>query len=1142
MIYRVEIKDKNDVWQDVDIFTANSLQFSSSIADSINPSDIKTPFSFPTRLPYNLNNRTIFDYDILTDMTSNMRIAYDTKMYDSGDNLMLEGVATLRSVVTNVAEPYFDFMFEDRASKFMKELNDIKYYEIFSGETDFETYDNLSDRLGAGYTNDNVHFPYINLCNDNDADVAKRQYIQHGTNGDATGFLPAVKYKYIVERCFDKLGYNVRSKLFNIGTTSDGTINTDDLYLVHGFGMQGDGATRVISLTPKKSVLQINDDTINQSSNASNQSSIYQDTGYGTKQTPPTNFSTTKLIVTPESRVGYEELYPTAYQANWDDTSVGYIGAKASFDAELIHNGNINHVIPEAYKTSDFSLEIPMFYEENASGESVPFFVREINPLASSAKIKIVTAIYENGSLVCEAPLYGENGRVIELNVSDATISAGSDQHKSGGALVVDEWLTTADVQNDFKMTWDGFKMYPKVHEVDFKFKAGNQYQTRLEYRMVSGTINADVFTIEVAGLIAKALPASEKTIDVYQAAKAKIAFQDDADMAKLKVTIRSKGWATETNWDIANMDDDFKLITGFKKFGEISAANILRDLMKRFRIQLYWDVNNDRFVFDTASELKGYIADTSESISDSIDTLKAISVDLNVNVPNEISIKNKDYDDFFDKDLSDLLTPFGSYEGKARLSLTDVPNSTYNESKLSYKFDTALINKSICGDKTGAYIEDDGDMGSEGIVYNEFGTLDKVGLRVTYLSNVSLPTNIYQHAWNPVLKELIYKHAAITFMDAAVVNQIGSNDLAIRSYDADDETIPYGFYDYFTSQEDVMYNFLPKLNVDIVKPTDFIKDVEFRDRNYSIDSNTDASLAVMSLDGNIHKTNFNGKIKALAINKTTMFEPSLKQLLDITTAAAGNMPSIQSAIIANNLLRTLSNAGVLEYARWIYLFLTDADVSFALRNVINPTAYTGQIVQPLTFTENYGITSFNGTGYVNTGFTPSTDSTEGDTPSAISFGFGTHEDYDGYGGCGVWGQAGVNKGVTDIVMNKDIGNGIYRTQMNLNNDTSNFKDGAQTVHSGNIHASRLVSNEVRAFSDMNIVDTLPQNGHKLPDGEFTLFGVNDYTTGTTVLKNGMRSTMTYAYYIEESIWGTGNAKLQTLYDAFRLYESAYGY
>jgi len=124
--------------------------------------------------------------------------------------------------------------------------------------------------------------------------------------------------------------------------------------------------------------------------------------------------------------------------------------------------------------------------------------------------------------------------------------------------------------------------------------------------------------------------------------------------------------------------------------------------------------------------------------------------------------------------------------------------------------------------------------------------------------------------------------------------------------------------------------------------------------------------------------------------------DPAVEALLAQAATDGATPMSGDNITYSNTLVTSLKSAGIWDKLDVFYVFATNGDEEFARYNWKDPSTFkcTETGAGALTFTGNEGFTA-DGTNYLNTNFTPSTDATQYSNPGS-SFGVKIETDVSG--------------------------------------------------------------------------------------------------------------------------------------------------
>ena len=1159
---KIEIKDKGlfPSWDSLDLFKVDSLQYTTQTVDDSAQENINTPFSIPTDIPYTATNKTIFNYTFEDSLLKGSSEGYNARVRNDNGDVIMEGIIIIESIVENIESPYYSITFKDKVSQFISELSEKSVRDVLVNSS-IDNEFNFSTKT-RDYNGTDVEFPYIDMCNDTkvgDELERGRQYISHGFKGESFGFLPSIKTKYLIEAMFDGENYDVVSSLFKINDADGGTtLKADDMYHIFGESPVGNDNSRTFNIRPNiDGVIYRNSNTYNVNyTHLSGTWTSFDGNGNYTKSYlhPPTNFDTDGVV---DDSLFYSSTKGSSNVDGWNEKTVGYVASKCNFNAEALINSSSGQLTA----TGDFKIEIPMCYMDGDGmfgsdvDQEFPWFIKRIHPSTSSGYVSLNMVIYEDGYEAGRIGFNDENGDPLKWDISDATVTASTMPHYTDFPNQDPDLRTLKDASTFGNpspsnltaytvMNFTSKDFFPSIEDVDFDVVAGRKYQCRIEPVFSDQLISA-TFSASTLLLVGQPSPthywydeSREQTATFKDMPKSKLyMLGNNAD--DLTVTVRSKYWDTvdedgrlKTRWNIARFEDNINVVDSLENL-EMTAWDLLRDVMQRFRCDMFWDISNQRFVFDTAMERRGYIMNLPNNdysnISLSIDNSKPIEVDVNRNVPKNIEITNKDYGDWIDSELEEKFKPFGSYKGDAPTALTGGTGNIYTSGTLSYNFQTALINRTLCGDVSDETFDSEEFFDEYGTVRNEFAKIKDIGVRIAYLKESNSNFRIYKHDWYGT--ELNgrggARYTGVVSRELPVItNKLGSDLLNVLP-PAEGDILPSGFYSYMSAQENVMGAFLPKLKASIVLPDEIVSNNDHKYNYFGIQSSPNTRLGILNLDGELGSNNFQGDFTAVAYNKTTLFEPEVDATLQNEIDNDRDIPTIQLAVSINNVIKEMKSInGGQEWddMKYFYLHCGETNNDLKVTNWKDFNKYKGT-VNGIVEMNKWGIKNLSNdvanrnspNGWVDTGFVPSLDTSGfGNHWENTSLGFGTGLSYRDNGtALGVWSDGAY----TSVRLNREYSPTAWRQEVLINSSAYHFTttggNNPKTYGRNFAVAPNGLDIEVWAegvFADKTVITA--QSVNSVPTASVTLLGVNEARTGfTNQVISGFVGTLQYNYY-----------------------------
>ena len=1141
----------NGIWFDLDLFKQESVQYTTQTIDPDAQSNINIPFSIPTEVPYTSGNKAVFGYTFEDALSSPDSNGYSARVYNDNDEIVMEGVMIIESIEMNILDPRYVLRFNDNASKLISELSENTMYDILK-DTSLDTEETFIHYC-RDYQNADIELPYIDMCNDTestDNPISPRQYLEYGSDGDKSGYIPALKTRTLISELFNSVGYNVRSAFFNInnGNEPSSTLNTEDLYSIFGKRIYGDDNSRQWELTPFNIALFKNEDTYSgqpEPNQCADWSKPYTTTYNGQETDDPSNKDIAGLPDANE-HLYYRKTVSASSSNGWNSNDNGYIVSTAGFEGESKVKADNDSLTP----TGSFTISLPILEYEGdglfgtSVGETYPWFVNEIDLSKSTAKVELSVVLYEEGFPIANSKVRNESGDVIQWNFSDGIRQSSTEPHLGTARSFTSGVYENASIQNllvhKTDIEFQSKDFFPYVDESEFKIVSGRKYQVRMEAEIVDGGVWSSYSGSDVSVWNAVAY-------NFYDSSREREGLAKGYPKIKLKMTgaseiftlvVQSKNWGKLdsdgrkiTRWNLARADDTINIIHSFEN-SEETAWDFLRDIMTRFRCDIFWDTQNSEFVIDTGLERKGYLMQIdsvgNENISNYIDTNNPITIDVNNDIPKTISIKNKSNKDWIDEELPESEKPYGSYSGNAPTSLTGGLVNIYAKGELSFNFETSLINRTICGEYSNQSFDSEEGYARYGYVRNKFAKLEDIGNRIAYLKTGGAEVSTYKQRWNPTELD---NRGGINYIKAmsnkmpVTSTRLDSNYLDVLKPNEGDE-IPRGFYSYMSMQENVLGNFLPKLNMTLAMPDDIVKANAFRYDYFGIESNADSRLSLVNLDGSLHSNNFSGNVTAVAYNRTTFFTDEVQSILENELDNDRDVPNVQTCVAINSAIKSLkSHNNGIEWNGMRYLYLHAGEINSNLRlvnwrdlNNFNATKF-GTLSESILGFKNSGVDGANRSepdGWLNTNFIPSINSVGVQRFRDTMYGFGSGRNLGDNGTVlGAW----TDNAYTSIRLNRDFNGLEWRQEVLLNSDaykwtslgTSNPKTFGRNIGVGIQGLDTEVwSNGV--YSDKTVVDAIALAN--MPATEITLFGFNEGRTGwTPQVAGGFIGTLQYNWY-----------------------------
>lgn len=231
-------------------------------------------------------------------------------------------------------------------------------------------------------------------------------------------------------------------------------------------------------------------------------------------------------------------------------------------------------------------------------------------------------------------------------------------------------------------------------------------------------------------------------------------------------------------------------------------------------------------------------------------------------------------------------------------------------------------------------------------------------------------------------------------------------------------------------------------------------------------------------------------QIPILGSPTAVVFDPAYQAVLDYAILQGWAVPSQSQQLIENQKVRDLKAAGIWAALDLFYFFATDGDENYAKINWINPGTKQLSETGTVTFNSGSNFQPNGSTGYLSTGWNPSSDGVNFALDDCCVFIKILNE----ISTANVY-QFGVDELSSDTtaLSVKNTGQ-VHRFGLS----STSVQKGSSVSSVGFFQIQRRASNDLRIFKDGSQVDTtstqastnLSGGGHAMIIGAFNVAGV----------------------------------------------------
>ena len=802
---------------DADLFPEYEISINFDVYSSETIGELRYPFQFDNKLPYTPTNRGIFaGYDYTTEFGNLDNELYEFVLYSNG-SIVSKGVVSVKSVIVNTSEPYFDCEFNDLSLIFVQGVKQMVMGDIYNsivdgtyGDVISETVQTVYDWLTTetNYAGRDIELPYIDFDNSQAKfGYNARQFTAWGLTDKKVGLMPALSVQNFIRRLFGSLGYNYVSKFGGTEFPTNSSWDTTGLYMIYPSRLLSNTADdKEMSLTPYLDNVYKNKDQ-DIGDNAYN---LYA-YNVGVNYTPyrPTNYNPSNSNNVYD--YGTEFIYAGNPAAATADSRLGFVSYSVGFDGRIRFSGGSTSSTISTFYVCIYSCD---YFDGTYT---YPYLIEDIGSYNDAYFIPTVV-IWEAEVPKYRIPLKDINGDILQLQASAVQVATNPRDYVDhpGG-----------HIPNSI-LRFEGFTGY--IDEVR-EFVASNKYQVSFEMDM-TGYITAE---------IQQAAHGAPFVVDLY-----------DDDITKSRIydygySNLSLQIVTDDVFLAALPSDEFQYKLSLETANTYSPYDMFIEIINRFGLSLVYNYSDDKFYLDTMEDMRSGL---NLSIDQQLDDINAYTI-YSAGLPyNKIKLLNKDFGGLYDKFPNDLAV--GSYDG-----IFD----TRGSGDLSLQLNSALINpinKTVCGDILEASWDLlERELISEkeaGFITNEIRDYDQIGLRFGYLSSPTYNTNIRYPKFMGIntsgkaVDTLTYQLLANVQMQGIFGDTGSSGTLRFANRDG----VPQAFYNYYTGIDRIAANTRTSMEFNAVIPISWLTNNYHYSRTFEFTS-TGEEFVIESMEGTVY-------------------------------------------------------------------------------------------------------------------------------------------------------------------------------------------------------------------------------------------------------------------------------------------------
>lgn len=898
MDFKLEISTDNTTFYSVDLFPDSELEYSVDFYDNLDVDSVKLPFFTTLKIPLTDLNKTAnrFGYDPFTsDKDDFPKGDYFFKLTAFGtSNTVIRGMLNVTSIEYNSNEPYIDVKMIDFISKFINDLKDVSlstlynstnaaYKTYYNADNTFDTFkDTVATGGEAGTLNTNpsytrpIIFPYIDFCGDLDKfGYGARQFTEYGAGMDRTGFVPVFSVKLFLEylgRYLTDSGFETRvdSSLFGLNITEAiPDFEAEKLHMLIPSKLQAKQTTntREFEINQMPYCAGINEDMFTEFKRDDPTVGKLMTTDYYHSSethgnynglTDPTAVSGFNTSYGKHIRRGYYPSDPNdpnpLVSASVFAGERGFFAPHMSFNAAItFDSGSLSATI------DDLTLDIPLIQDDK--------MVQSIDPSASTMKFNMFLGVYENGFPVKKIRLEDVNGDPIEIDASDATaIQGGSEktnQNQNQGHHFWDDIDKTRyvilnpsnpDLATGYTdaLQWSQeITVYIPSGE-ELLINGESRYSTNYFLEPVSGTLSVTrvtAVTVHDQHVVhANAIVTADTGGDGIRKA---ITGTNDYD--NLNLTFKAN-----QDYNLYFVNDIYNIKSSLENTATLKPFDILLAICKRFNCGLFYEFDSVTSENILRVDPIKYARSGTENINQYIDDLKSVKLLIGGDKFKNITINNKEFGHFYDKENQDGLTTGSTTQEINPEGISD----------LIVNLKSGVFYRSIAGDLLDRQVSENvnsGGVSSTEIAFtnNVFTKHQDIGLKFAYVDKPIFPTKIKKpfsitrtlgRSKLQTETQRIYIHSYTPHVFNGRLFNKNTQNWDLLAEDTSGNTTDY--YDFYVDDEKIKHSDSPSIEFDMVIPTSELADLEFLLKEFTASRITPDTIVIKSVEGEVYEDN----------------------------------------------------------------------------------------------------------------------------------------------------------------------------------------------------------------------------------------------------------------------------------------------
>ena len=836
MDYLIKAKAKSSsTFVELDIFEDTSVTIDLDFYDVDNIDKIKVPVYISLSLPLTDNNAAVIGYDPRSStLTTIPTEPLDVEVYGNGTKL-IDANMHIESYSFNNLTPVIDVRIVDKVQEIFSTISGDVLTSMYSDINTTLDFDALlatkEGFVGVSPTMEDVMIPYIDFCNDLEKfNFAARQFTQFGFQRQKTGFVPAFKVKSFVDRLFNEAGVNVNSRFFELGTFSSAIPNNDpdSLYMLLPTSIKSrnkfsTGRYMFLFEGPYNIYADLySGDAEEYDSPAKEHSNWPAETDFSWNYSP----SQTKLDD------GYSLSNRTNQPNDSNNLTRAFVGPHMSYAAKADANGQT--MPANTYVDNEIHM---IKTDTNKFG-----IVHDIDVANSTAVFNIVAIVWKDGYPTYSLRMMNTNGTPKELDIADATIIS-TNNFNSGLAGRIQtnlyyplESTETRDCVIRFTNSDIGTFIW---EQKEIELESGSSYSISMQFEMVSGSLRCEYGTDYnlAPNNYASLNTTAFKSVSNDEIAKAVIR-EDGSTISPLKIE-----FTDSQNFNPHFNNDDVNLLWSLQDL-DLSAIDILRTIINRFNLSVVYDQNSSSFLIDRLVDIRSNNA--SVDITDSVDDLQAINVDVVTKVAKSIEFKGEDglfYDTFgYGKKTLD---PAGSDE-------------------LSFDTGSRFYNKSLCGEEVEAEVPEGYNKLEVGYTENQFTSYTDIGIVFGYIDAPQYTTNLKRPRFTERnnIRAVVYE----TFATQVFPRFVGTKNGALPLYYFDENGDTTSMYDFFVENDNIKFYSRPKISFTALLDKEYAFNIKDKYSECTLGMINGNSIIIKSVNGTIYDQGIYGDVEGIIL------------------------------------------------------------------------------------------------------------------------------------------------------------------------------------------------------------------------------------------------------------------------------------